>query len=202
VECPPRIATGLLGAHVVLDKRQYYLRRIQWRQQSGAHLYLHRFGNELGFKRRALGDLGRTGLLGRWTDSHRRSARHWNLQLNRFRATWVPDNAPTNVFWTGMACSANGSKMAATATSMSPGLPNEYIYINVVPMPPLNIAASGTNVILSWPTNATGFRLTGNANLNTTNWVSVTNALNVSNDLNQVTLPANGSARFFRLQNP
>jgi hypothetical protein len=92
--------------------------------------------------------------------------------------------------------------MAATATSMSPGLPNEYIYINVVPMPPLNIAASGTNVILSWPTNATGFRLTGNANLNTTNWVSVTNALNVSNDLNQVTLPANGSARFFRLQNP
>ena len=119
-----------------------------------------------------------------------------------FGATWVPDNAPTNVFWTGMACSANGSKMAATATSMSPGLPNEYIYINVVPMPPLNIAASGTNVILSWPTNATGFRLTGNANLNTTNWVSVTNALNVSNDLNQVTLPANGSARFFRLQNP
>ena len=66
-----------------------------------------------------------------------------------------------------------------------------------------NTAVVGTgafhNVVLSWPTNAPGFGLQQNFNLATTNWLDVTNTQIVTNDLNQVTLPAAGKNNFFQL---
>jgi hypothetical protein len=66
-----------------------------------------------------------------------------------------------------------------------------------------NTAVVGTgafhNVVLSWPTNAPGFGLQQNFNLATTNWLDVTNTPIVTNDLNQVTLPAAGKNNFFQL---
>jgi probable HAF family extracellular repeat protein len=73
----------------------------------------------------------------------------------------------------------------------------------LTPLPSLDIACSGLNVILSWPTNATGFALVENSDLATTNWGAVMIAPIVTNGQNQVflsTLPA--SSRFYRLQSP
>jgi len=109
--------------------------------------------------------------------------------------TWVQDNARTDVTWAGLAGSADCSKLVATAI-------NDSVYINVATAPLLAIAGSGTNVILSWTTNAAGFRLVANTNLTTTNWQTVTNPINIVIDQNQVTVPAAGAASFFRLQNP
>jgi len=69
-----------------------------------------------------------------------------------------------------------------------------------------NTAVVGTgafhNVVLSWSTNAAGFGLQQNSSLATTNWLDVTNTPIVTNDLNQVTLPAAGKNNFFQLFHP
>ena len=110
--------------------------------------------------------------------------------------TWVQDNARTDVTWAGLAGSADCSKLVATAI-------NDSVYINVPATAPiLAIAGSGTNVVLTWTTNAAGFRLVANTGLTTTNWQTVTNPINIVLDQNQVTVPATGAASFFRLQNP
>jgi hypothetical protein len=54
-------------------------------------------------------------------------------------------------------------------------------------------------LIISWPTNAAGFVLQENSALATTNWVTVTNAINVSGTNSEVTLSPLTGAGFFRL---
>ncbi len=69
-----------------------------------------------------------------------------------------------------------------------------------------NTAVLGTgpfkNVVLSWSTNAAGFGLQQNSSLATTNWLDVTNTPTVTNNLNQVTLPAAAKDNFFQLFHP
>jgi hypothetical protein len=56
-------------------------------------------------------------------------------------------------------------------------------------------------VTVSWPTNATGFVLQANTNLNvTTNWVPVTNIPVVVNGKNTITNSPTNSATFYRLK--
>lgn len=67
--------------------------------------------------------------------------------------------------------------------------------------PALGIARSGGNVIISWTTNSAGFRLFQNTGLVVSGWLTVTDAVTVSNGKNRVVtsgLPAGG--RFYRLQ--
>ena len=53
--------------------------------------------------------------------------------------------------------------------------------------PTLQIALTVTNsAVLSWPTNATGFRLEKNTSVTTTNWVNVTTNVKVAGTNNQV----------------
>jgi hypothetical protein len=108
--------------------------------------------------------------------------------------TWMADNAPNTLLWVGLAGSADCTKLAATANDAP-------IYINVI-IPVLTITPAGTNVLLSWPTNAPGFRLTENADLTTTNWLTVTNPIDLVGTQNQVAVPDGGSSAFFQLQNP
>jgi hypothetical protein len=61
--------------------------------------------------------------------------------------------------------------------------------------------APGT-LVLSWPTNATGFVLQQNSALGTTNWLTVTNAVNFSGTNSEVTLSPLTGAGFFRLAHP
>jgi uncharacterized delta-60 repeat protein len=71
----------------------------------------------------------------------------------------------------------------------------------LAPQPILNIQRSAnTNVVLSWATNFTGFKLESNTNLNTNVWSVVTNAPAVTGTNNIVTNAASDAARFYRLR--
>ena len=66
--------------------------------------------------------------------------------------------------------------------------------------PSLSIRTDGTNVVIAWPTNATGFALQQNSNLTTTAWTVVTNASNVDGTNLTVAIPLLGGSEFYRLQ--
>jgi len=71
------------------------------------------------------------------------------------------------------------------------------------PPPRLNIQRSApANMVLSWATNATGFTLESNTNLNANIWSAVLPAPSVSGTNNVVSNNINGSMRFYRLRKP
>lgn len=65
--------------------------------------------------------------------------------------------------------------------------------------PLVAIGADATNLLLSWPGGTPGYTLQQNPSLTTTNWLNVTNQPALSNGLNLVTAPNNGSNLFYRL---
>jgi len=69
--------------------------------------------------------------------------------------------------------------------------------------PNLTILQTATNtVVVSWPANALNFALQGSADLNSTNWITVTNPVTViSNKNNVIISPLEGNG-FFRLRQP
>ena len=70
----------------------------------------------------------------------------------------------------------------------------------LTPQPLLNIQPIGnSNVVLSWPTNFTGFTLEASTNLATNVWSTVSPAPSVSGTNNVVTNAISGSRRFYRL---
>jgi hypothetical protein len=72
--------------------------------------------------------------------------------------------------------------------------------VTVPELPQLAITPSGTNVILSWPTNPTGFTLEFATNLASPNgWNTNSTAPLVISGQNTVTNPMNGNQMFFRL---
>ena len=73
------------------------------------------------------------------------------------------------------------------------GSGNDVVLTQLLGVPSLKIQRSGTtNVVLSWPTNVTGFTLESNTNLNTGNWTFAPPAPVVSGTNNVVTNAASG----------
>jgi uncharacterized repeat protein (TIGR03803 family) len=68
------------------------------------------------------------------------------------------------------------------------------------PAPTLTIVPYGTNVVLTWPANATGFTLQSTTNLvSVAIWATVSPAPVVVNGQNAVTNPISGNQEFYRL---
>jgi hypothetical protein len=68
------------------------------------------------------------------------------------------------------------------------------------PQPQLTIIPSGTNVILTWPTNAIVFTLQSTTNLvSPVVWNTVSPAPVIVNGQNTVTNSISGSQKFYRL---
>ena len=68
------------------------------------------------------------------------------------------------------------------------------------PPPQLTIIRYGTNVVLSWPTNAAGFTLQSTTNLvSPLVWITNSPAPTVVNGQNTVTNPISGTKKFYRL---
>ena len=66
--------------------------------------------------------------------------------------------------------------------------------------PRLTITSAGTNFVLTWPTNATGFILQSTTNLNSsTNWSTVAPLPVIVNGQNTVTNRVSGAQQFYRL---
>lgn len=67
----------------------------------------------------------------------------------------------------------------------------------------LNLAVTNGNLALSWTNSPTGFRLVSAASLNPpAPWITVGNAVVMSNGLNLVSVPITATNQFFRLQRP
>jgi uncharacterized repeat protein (TIGR03803 family) len=74
------------------------------------------------------------------------------------------------------------------------------VFSLLLPPPQLTINLSGTNVILTWPANATGFSLQSTPNLaSPAVWTSVSPPPAVVNGQNTVTNPISGIQQFYRL---
>jgi hypothetical protein len=71
----------------------------------------------------------------------------------------------------------------------------------VAPPPSLQIIRSGSQVLISWPVNATGFGLeSSDSLLPATNWAAEPTPPAVVGDQNVVTLEVSAGAKFFRLK--
>ncbi len=71
---------------------------------------------------------------------------------------------------------------------------------DVIAGPQLKIVASGGNVTLQWPSNATGFSPQSSPNLAPGSWNPVTGTPTVINGVNNLTLTAGASPVFYRLK--
>jgi hypothetical protein len=89
---------------------------------------------------------------------------------------------------------ANGKVYLATFS-------NRLNVYGLLPLPSLSTRLSGTNILISWPTNAfLTYSLQGNTNLLSANWVNVTNNVVLTSGMSQVTVLATGKATFYRLK--
>ncbi len=74
------------------------------------------------------------------------------------------------------------------------------VFSITLPVLQLAITQSGTNVVLSWPTNFSGATVQSTTNLVSPVWTSVAPAPVVVNGQNTVTNPMSGTQQFYRLQ--
>ncbi len=102
-----------------------------------------------------------------------------------------PDNQTTTnsslSTWYAVGSGPNGSMLVLTGDVSQPA-------------PALTIAHSGGGVIVSWPAAFTGYVLQENSDLSSTNWVDVTNSVNVVGGENQVLISSPADNNFYRLK--
>jgi hypothetical protein len=85
---------------------------------------------------------------------------------------------------------------AATGGSVSIQTITNFSFVSI---PTETLSASGNSVVIAWPGSISGYVLQQNANLSTTNWVTVTNLDSVVDNLHQVAVPITNSNLFYRL---
>ena len=88
--------------------------------------------------------------------------------------------------WYCVASTADGSQLVIT------GGPSQSA-------PAMTITHSGTNSVITWPASFTGYLLQRNPELPSTNWVTLTNTIEVVDGQNKVSLPLADDRTFFRL---
>ncbi len=89
---------------------------------------------------------------------------------------------------------ANGKVYMATFA-------NRLNVYGLQPPPPVSLVRAGTNLFLAWPTNTpASYTLQSTTNLVIGTWVGITNTVVTTNGVYRVTVPANSSARYFRLK--
>jgi photosystem II stability/assembly factor-like uncharacterized protein len=117
-----------------------------------------------------------------------------------FGASWTTNVPPGSNYWTATACSADGSKRVAVAKANGGG---GGIWISqTTPTPQINLAPTNGHLAFSWIIPSTNFVLQESEDL--TYWMEVTNepVLNLTNLLEEVTLPVTSGNAFYRLATP
>jgi len=101
------------------------------------------------------------------------------------------------------AASDDGTVLAGYGTWAADGSTRGFVAKITGPpaeRPALRIRASGSKVVISWPTNAVGYGLWQNSNLTATAWSAVTNAVTVDGTNDTVLMNVEPGRRFYRLQ--
>jgi len=113
-----------------------------------------------------------------------------------YSGTFVGTNTPIN-FVNFRLWNAPSSGIDDTADNF------EISSMSILPAPPgpsLTAQLSGTNVVVSWTTNAPNFMLASSPSLTNSAWNTNLPAPTVINDQNVVTNPITGSQQYYRLQ--
>jgi hypothetical protein len=115
----------------------------------------------------------------------------------------------TNELWDSQRVSSRDA-VPTFAKFVPPTIANGKVYLatfsgqvnvyGLLPRPTLAVAASGNNVVLSWPTNFTSFQLQTNANVTGGAWAGFTNQPTAQGTNYQVTITAPANATYFRLK--
>ncbi len=121
--------------------------------------------------------------------------------------SWMQQNIPGQTYGWGsgsVASSADGMKLFLALGADDFGQPNSIYTRYSPPTPRLNIARSGSSLILSWIVPATNFVLLANSDFTTTNWLTVTNTatLDPATLQDQVIVSASGFSSYYRLVTP
>jgi hypothetical protein len=86
--------------------------------------------------------------------------------------------------------------------AQSYGSGNTQTFFTVRAVPQLDLSMALKNVVLRWPTNASGWTLHANSNLNSTIWTSVALSSQIVGTNFTLTMPATNKLQFFRLEHP
>jgi hypothetical protein len=120
------------------------------------------------------------------------------FQTLLFSESYPQGAAPNGQFLpSAQIANYNGLVTGTSSPDFFPDLNFEYLLI-----PQLSVVNQGSNVIVSWPASATTFSLQQTLSLIPANWISVTNLINTTNNVNSVTLPATNGSAFFQLVSP
>jgi hypothetical protein len=112
--------------------------------------------------------------------------------------TTVPSQDDVTEFWSVAQGGSGAQTQLLNFTLQATGI---LMYGSASPaQPTLTITSSAGNVILTWPSSATGYTLQSNANLSlTANWNTVSPAPTVINGTNTVMNAITGAQLFYRL---
>ena len=124
-----------------------------------------------------------------------------NVRFNGQDATFTL-NSPNQISATIPPGATTGFLAVIAAGGISTSATSFTVNSLAVAQPTLSISLSGSNVFLSWPTNATGYTLRQNSDLNSTNWASYAGIVTVSGTNRTATIAAPAGNLFFRLSNP
>jgi hypothetical protein len=94
-----------------------------------------------------------------------------------------------------------GGMMSGGNYSLTGGFWSLIAVVQTAGAPTLTISHSGNNVIVSWPSPATGFVLQQNGNLNTANWTTSGFTVSSNSTTMSITIPSPTGNLFFRLKN-
>ena len=124
--------------------------------------------------------------------------------LHHFTATSGPSNTNSDGANPYAGLILSGNTLYGTAQNGGPSGNGTVFSLSLVPVSPppqLTIIRSGANVILTWPTNASGFTLQSTTNLiSPAVWITNSPAPVVVNGQNTVTNPISGTKKFYRLK--
>src|SRR6266436_433008 len=113
-------------------------------------------------------------------------------------------SSPADYHWHSFSFkyAATSSNALLSVSAQLKGTAYPYYIDNIVmqPMPSLGLQLSGTNVVLSWPTNALGFSPQSATSLDAASWADVTNAPAIAGTNYSVTLRALPQVQFFSLR--
>lgn len=130
---------------------------------------------------------------------------------NSFQTFLIPLCGFTNTVWVLTGTGVSGTPTAlqfgisgdpAHPDTTWPSAPGDsFMMDNIayIVSPPLSITLAGDDVLVSWPTNTTGFALQQSGDPNTANWTMVTNTPVLLGGVNQVVLPIVTGPYFYRL---
>lgn len=121
-------------------------------------------------------------------------------------SSWIKQtNASLLASWNAVASSADGHKLFAATSGFLVNDSSGGIYcLQTTPSPKLNLISLNTNLAILWTVPSANFVLQQNVDLNTPNWMTLTDApaLNLTNLQNQVMLSPTNSSGFYRLATP